>query len=297
MDSSLRPLMGQGEPLATGKREPVMDRKRVALVTGASAGIGRAAALALSKRGWIVYGAARRSSLLEELAPQGVRPVVLDVTQSLARQAAIERIRQEEGRLEALVNNAGYGSFGSLEEVPLEEARRQLEVNLLAVAGLIQEVLPLMRQQGGGRIVNLSSVAGQIYAPLGGWYFASKHALEGLSDSLRLELKGQNIKVSLIEPGIIRSQWSDLALDSLQRYSGSGPYAGVCQRTLKFFRWMYASPWSSTPETIARVIVRALESKYPKARYAAPLDAKLMLILKKYLPDWAFELAVRALTT
>ena len=179
----------------------------VALVTGASSGIGAATAQRLNGLGYVVYGLARRVDRMAGLDRIGVRTLAVDVTDEQAPAAAIEQIIAEQGRIDVLVNNAGYGSYGALEDVPLSEARYQFEVNVFGLARLIQLVLPHMRRQGSGRIINISSIGGKIYEPLGDWYHAAKFAVEGLSDSLRVELRPFGIDVVIIEPGAIRTEW------------------------------------------------------------------------------------------
>src|SRR5882757_6280672 len=188
---------------------------KVALVTGASSGIGMATAGALHDRGYTVYAAARRVDRMNDLADRGVRTLAMDVTDDESMTSGIKRIIAETGRIDVLVNNAGYGSYGALEDVPQEEARRQFDVNVFGLARLTQLALPHMRAQRGGRIVNVSSIGGKIYTPLGGWYHATKFAVEGLSDSLRVELKPFGINVILIEPGSIRTEWGGIAAEGL----------------------------------------------------------------------------------
>src|SRR5215207_11623280 len=179
----------------------------VALITGASSGIGEATAVELLRRGFTVYGAARRVDRMAALADRGVHVIEMDVTDDASMTSGVERVIREQGRIDVLVNNAGYGSYGALEDVPLDEARRQFEVNVFGLARLTQLVLPHMRAQRDGYIVNISSMGGKIWEPLGSWYHASKFAVEGLSDSLRVEVAEFGIKVVIIEPGTIRSEW------------------------------------------------------------------------------------------
>src|SRR5690349_17668304 len=186
---------------------------KVALVTGASSGIGEAIARKLAQLGFTTYAAARRVERMEPLRDVGVRPLQLDVTDEASMTSAIEHIAAEAGCIDVLVNNAGYGSYGALEDVPLAEGRRQFEVNVFGLAQLTQLVLPHMRRLGSGHIVNISSMGGKMYEPLGAWYHATKFAVEGLSDSLRLELKPFGISVVIIEPGAIRSEWGGIARD------------------------------------------------------------------------------------
>src|SRR5215831_14686635 len=198
---------------------------KIALVTGGSSGIGEATALALAERGYTVYAGARRVERMEHLKAHGIRPLAMDVTDASSLQSAVGQIIAAEGRLDVLVNNAGYGSYGALEDVPLSEARSQFEVNVFGAARLTQLVLPHMRAQRSGTIVNITSMGGKIYGPLGGWYHSTKFALEALSDCLRLEVKPFGIDVVIIEPGGIATEWGGIAADKLRTVSGSGPYS------------------------------------------------------------------------
>ena len=198
---------------------------RTALVTGASSGIGETTALRLLELGFTVYGAARRVERMSALADAGVKILKMDVTDDASMVSGIEQIIAETGRVDVLVNNAGYGSYGALEDVPMSEAKYQFEVNVFGLARLTQLVLPHMREQRSGHIVNVSSVGGKIYEPLGSWYHATKFAVEGLSDSLRLELKPFGIHVVVIEPGAIKTEWSGIAADGLVKTSGDTAYA------------------------------------------------------------------------
>ena len=198
---------------------------QVAIVTGASSGIGEATAHRLQQTGFVTYAGARRLDRMAVLADQGVHVAELDVTDDASMVALVDRVLAEQGRVDVLVNNAGYGSYGAVEDVPLDEGRRQLEVNLFGLARMSQLVIPSMRAAGTGRILNVSSIGGHFGEALGAWYHASKFAVEGFSDSLRLELHGFGIHVVVIEPGAIRTEWGGGALDSARNYSGSGAYA------------------------------------------------------------------------
>ncbi|MDR1115061.1 MAG: SDR family NAD(P)-dependent oxidoreductase, partial [Tannerella sp.] len=173
--------------------------KKVVFITGASSGIGRATALLLAKHNYTVYGAARRIGRLTELESQGVKPVVMDVTDEISVSAAIDEVIGNEGRIDVLINNAGYGEYGAIEDVSMENARKQMDVNLFGLARVTQLVVPHMRKQKSGKIVNITSIGGKVATPMGGWYYASKFAVEGLSDSLRLEVRQFGIDVILIE--------------------------------------------------------------------------------------------------
>lgn len=263
-----------------------------ALVTGASSGIGASITRRLLRDGWTVYGAARRVDRLEVLQREGARALELDVTEDASMVAAVERVLAECGRLDALVNNAGYGSYGAVEDVPIEEARRQFEVNVFGLARMAQLVLPAMRRQRSGRIVNISSMGGRIYTPMGGWYHATKHAVEALSDALRLEVKPFGVQVVVIQPGAITSEWADHARTSLERTSGSGPYAGFAGAMARMLVAAYQPGRAASPQAVAKLVSRALRARRPKARYAGPTDARLFLMARKYLPDAVFEALV-----
>ncbi len=261
----------------------------VALVTGASSGIGAATARRLAKAGFVVYGAARRLDRLTALEAEGVRPLALDVTDDPSMVAAVERILAEQGRIDVLVNNAGYGSYGAVEDVPQEEARRQVEVNLFGLARLIQLVLPAMRAQGSGRIVNVTSIGGKIASAFGGWYHASKHAVEGLSDSLRQEVAGFGIDVVVIEPGGIRTEWGGIAAETGLVASADGPYGDRVRRAAGMLGNPNAISHGSDPDVVAKVIERAVTAKRPRTRYAMGMGAKPVLFARRILPDRAMD--------
>ena len=258
---------------------------RVALVTGASSGIGAAAARSLAAAGFVVYGAARRTDRLEELRPDGVQPLTLDVTDEASLVTAVDLILAQHGRIDVLVNNAGYGSYGAVEDVPLVEARRQFEVNLFGLARLVQLVTPTMRAQGSGRIVNITSMGGKFATPFGAWYHATKFALEGFSDALRQELAPFGIQVVIIEPGAIRTEWGGIAMQSALDASGSGPYAARVGRMVDTFGREDTQRFSSDPAVIARTIVRAATSRRPRTRYAVGAGAKPVVVARRVLPD------------
>ncbi len=189
--------------------------KKVILITGATSGIGFQTAQYLSKEGHIVYGAGRRADKLEQLKAFGVQGVKLDITDEQSMLAAVAEIISTEGRIDVLVNNAGYGSFGAVEDVELAEAKQQFEVNLFGLARLTQLILPHMRKQRSGKIINISSMGGRITTYFGAWYHATKYALEGFSDALRMEVKEFGIDVIVVEPGGIKTDWGSIAADHL----------------------------------------------------------------------------------
>ncbi|QKJ20454.1 oxidoreductase [Microbacterium hominis] len=257
----------------------------VALVTGASSGIGLATSLALIDRGWTVYGAARRVDRMEAITAAGGIAAELDITDDAQIAALVARIEVEQGRLDVLVNNAGYGSYGALEDVPMEEARRQFEVNLFGLARLTQVALPLMRSLNRARIINISSIGAHIYEPLGAWYHATKFAVEGLSDSLRLELAPHGIDVVIVAPGSIRTEWASIARESAVAHSGEGPYAEQAHGLAENYRRIDRSRFAATPETVAATIVRAATVWRPRTRYATPRSAGLIIAARRLLPD------------
>jgi NAD(P)-dependent dehydrogenase (short-subunit alcohol dehydrogenase family) len=261
---------------------------RVAIVTGASSGIGEATARRLQAMGYTVYAAARRVERMAPLAEAGIRPVGVDVTDDASLVGFVEHVLAESGRVDVLVNNAGYGSYGAVEEVPLDEARRQFEVNVFGLARLSQLVLPQMRRQGSGRIINISSIGGKIYEPLGGWYHATKFAVEGLSDSMRMELAPLGIQVVVIEPGAIATEWSAIAGQHLLDTSGQGAYAEQAARTAAF---LMADPdgQASPPSVVAGAVAKAVRARRPRTRYAVGRGAKPILAARRLLPDRAFD--------
>ena len=263
-----------------------MGEERVALVTGGSAGIGASTATRLRRAGFTVYAVARRVDAMQQLADAGVRTFAMDVTDDASMTAGVARIMQDAGRLDVLVNNAGYGSFGAVEDVPLDEARRQFEVNVFGLARLVQLTLPHMRAQGSGRIINVSSVGGKVSEPLGAWYHATKFAVEGLSDSLRLEVAPFGIRVVLIEPGPIRSEWNAIARESMVTTSADGAYADRARRIAATFERADGSALqSSKPEAVARVITKAATVDSPRSRYPAGRGAGTIVRARRLLPD------------
>ncbi len=266
----------------------------VVFVTGASSGIGLATAERLLARGHTVYGGARRVDRMEPLVAAGGHALALDVTDDASMEAAVQTVLDAEGRIDALVNNAGYGSYGAVEDVPLDEARRQFEVNLFGAARMIQLVLPSMRARRSGTVVNVSSMGGKMYTPMGAWYHATKHALEGFSDALRLELADHGIDVVIIEPGAIQTEWGDVAMEHLMETSGSGPYADLAAKTKGLMDGAYADGKGSSPEIVAEAITAALEADRPKTRYAIGQGAKAAILGRWLLPDRAFDAVLRS---
>ncbi|MFZ4878405.1 oxidoreductase [Janthinobacterium sp. Mn2066] len=260
-------------------------QKTVALITGASSGMGKDFALRLIKEGYAVYGAARRVDKMADIEAASGHVLALDVTDDDSMAAAVQQIIKEQGRIDVLINNAGYGQFGALEDVPLDEGRRQMETNLFGAARLVQLCLPHMRAQGYGRIFNISSIGGKLAGPLGGWYHASKFALEGYSDALRLEVKPFGIAVVVIEPGGVESEWAGIATQEASRYSAQGAYAGL----VKGFGKIQENTGQAPTRVISDLIVKALKAKQPKARYHGGVLAAPLLFLRWILSDRMFD--------
>ncbi|MGM9886907.1 MAG: oxidoreductase [Lactococcus sp.] len=263
--------------------------KQVALITGASSGIGFATAVALKKAGYTVYGAARRLEKLEALRKYDINIVSLDVTDDTSMEQCIKTIFDAERRIDVLVNNAGYGSFGAVEDVPMTEARRQIEVNVFGLARMTQLVLPVMRGQKSGKIVNISSMGGKIWTPFGAWYHATKFAVEGFSDSLRLEVKPFGIDVILIEPGGIATDWGEIAAEHLIESSSEGAYKTLALSGAASLRKMYTGNQLTSPDVIANCIRKAVQKKKPKTRYLIGYMAKPSVLMKNLLGDKLYD--------
>ena len=268
--------------------------KKTVLITGASAGIGKATAIYLAENGYNVYGAARRVEKMAELKAHGIKPIALDVTEDKSIEACVEQIFKEAGSIDILVNNAGFGSEGAIEDVSKQDAKYQMEVNVFGAMHLTQLVLPKMRQNRYGKIINISSIGGKIALPLGGWYHASKFAIEGLSDSLRMEVKPFGIDVIVIEPGGVKSEWGDIAIESLVRVSGNAAYKDMAKGAEKSFRRTEAN--NSEPIIIARLIKKAIEVSRPSARYAGGSMAKPLLFLRSILSDKVLDRLITSQT-
>lgn len=257
--------------------------KKVILITGASSGMGKVFAQDLAKEGHIVYGAARRINLLEELTQTGVKTIALDVTDDESMKSCVQTILEKEGRIDVLVNNAGYGSYGTIEDVSMKEAKRQFEVNVFGLARMTQLVLPAMRKQKSGKIINISSIGGKIATPFGAWYHASKFAVEGMSDSLRTEVKPFGIDVVVIEPGGVKSEWSAIAYENLTKTTQNTAYGEMATKFKKAFENTVSK--NAEPEVISRLVTKAIAANHPKTRYSGGYMAKPVLFFRKWFGD------------
>lgn len=262
---------------------------KVILLTGASSGIGYNTVQHLVEKGYIVYGAARRT----EQMPVGLKPVKLDITNAQSIADCIESVMSEVGRIDVLINNAGYGSYGAIEDIPVEEAKRQLEVNVYGLANMTKRVLPIMRTQKSGTIINISSMGGRVSTLFGGWYHASKYALEGFSDCLRMEVADFGIDVVLIEPGGVKTDWGMIAADHLAESSKGGAYEQQALKTSANMKKQYSSNMLSNPNIIAKTIAKAIKSRRPKTRYLIGFGAKPIVLMKTILPNRLYDKIMR----
>jgi NAD(P)-dependent dehydrogenase (short-subunit alcohol dehydrogenase family) len=263
--------------------------KKVILITGASSGMGKETARVLGRDGHIVYTAARRIDQMKDLRELGVIPLQMDITREADVQQVVDTIMAKEGKIDVLWNNAGYGLYGAVEDIPMDEARRQFEVNIFGLALLTQKVIPFMRKAGSGTIINTSSMGGKMYMPMGAWYHASKHALEGWSDSLRLDLQPFNIHVVVLEPGIIQTEWGSVMLGNMLEFSGKGVYAGIAQKITAALKKMNDNGQYSKSDVIADTIRKIIASPRPKTRYRVGAMAKPMVWMRVFLGDRAFD--------
>lgn len=260
----------------------------VALITGASAGIGKATARLLLQHGYTVYAAARRVEAMQDLQAAGARIVHLDLTSSDSIERCVRSVLEHSGRIDVLINNAGYGSYGAVEDIALDEARRQFEVNLFGAAALIQQVLPTMRSQRSGTIVNVSSIGGKVWSLLGAWYQATKFALEGFSDCLRNEVRPFGIHVVVVEPGAIKTAWGGTAVDNMLTVSAHGAYSELAKQAATVYQ-QAEQQRGTEPEVIAHTILTAIQARNPKPRYVAPASAQVIIFLRWLLSDRAFD--------
>jgi NADP-dependent 3-hydroxy acid dehydrogenase YdfG len=260
------------------------------LITGCSTGIGRATAQRLAAKGMNVYATARRLESIEDLKEAGCKTLALDVTDEASMQAAVSGVEQADGAVLALVNNAGYSQSGAVETIPMDDLRRQFETNVFGLVRMCQLVLPGMRREGRGRIVNLSSMGGRVVFPGGGAYHGTKFAVEAISDALRFEVKGFGVHVSIIEPGLIRTSFGDTAHDSVPEQDG--PYGKFNAAVAKTTAEAYNGPMAKLgagPEAVAKVIEKAITARKPRTRYPVTASARLALANHALLPDRGWD--------
>jgi NAD(P)-dependent dehydrogenase (short-subunit alcohol dehydrogenase family) len=267
------------------------------LITGCSTGIGRATAERLAGAGHTVYATARKLSSIEDLEGRGCRLLALDVTDEASMTAAVGAVEEAEGAVGALVNNAGYSQSGAVEEVPIDEVRRQFETNVFGLVRMTQLVLPGMRREGRGRIVNVGSMGGKLTFPGGGFYHSTKYAVEALSDALRFEVAGFGIQVALIEPGLIRTQFAETAVGTVGA-GGDGPYSKFNRAVGAVTAGAYENPLGKVigggPDSVAKAIERALTSSRPKPRYPVTPSARIVMTQRRLTPDRLWDVMMRA---
>lgn len=270
------------------------DGEKVILITGSSSGIGLATMEQLVNEGHTVFGSVRNNKDAQIIESAGAIPLIIEMTNYESLEKAVNEIIKSQKRIDVLINNAGYGLYGSVEETAIKDAKLQFDVNLFGLARLTQLVLPYMREQKSGKIINISSMAGKIYTPLGAWYHATKYALEGWSDCLRIEVKDFGIRVVIIEPGVIKTPWSNVAADNIARISGYGPYKKIAKKTAKKIRKTYSNSANpSLPTVIAKVISEAIATTRPKTRYVAGKHAKQLIFIRKYLGDRFYDKLIK----
>jgi NAD(P)-dependent dehydrogenase (short-subunit alcohol dehydrogenase family) len=271
---------------------------KAVLITGCSTGIGRATAIRLASKGWPVYATARKVAAIEDLQAKGCKTLAVDVCDEASMKAAVDAVEREHGAVGVLVNNAGYGLEGCFEETPMELVRKQFETNVFGVIRLCQLVLPGMRKQRWGKIVNLSSVGGTLTLPGGAFYHATKYAVEALSDAMRFELGGFGIDVVIIEPGPIKTEFGNTAIANVKSVSQNGsPYsafnAHVAGKINEALNEGWMASLAGMPEDVASAIERAITATRPRTRYPITAAARTMMFLRRWLPDRGFDAFLR----
>jgi NAD(P)-dependent dehydrogenase (short-subunit alcohol dehydrogenase family) len=267
---------------------------KAVLITGCSSGIGRATAERLAADGWKVYATARKPEAIADLKDSGCETLALDVTDEDSMGAAVAAVTEAEGAVGVLVNNAGYSQSGAVESIPLDQIRRQFETNVFGLIRMCQLVLPGMREQRWGKIVNIGSMGGRLTFPGGGAYHATKYSVEALSDALRFEVRGFGVDVILVEPGLIVTSFGETASATVE---GGGPYERFNRHVAKATEEAYRGPLvklGGGPETVAGTIAKALAAARPKARYAVTPSAHLMINQRRLTPDRLWDLMMRS---
>jgi NAD(P)-dependent dehydrogenase (short-subunit alcohol dehydrogenase family) len=265
------------------------DVSKAVLITGCSSGIGYATAELLAHQGWRVYATARKPETIGELEGKGCRLLALDVCDEESMRSAVTAVEEAEGAVGVLINNAGYSQSGAVEDVPMELVRRQFDTNVFGLVRMCQLVLPGMRRQRWGKIVNISSIGGKVVFPGGGFYHATKHAVEAISDAMRFELRGFGIDVIVIEPGLIKTRFGETAAGSIEgAATGEGVYADFNAAVAKTTSEAYDGPFGRLgggPETVARKIEKAISKRRPKTRYPVTASAHLVLFQRRWMSD------------
>ncbi|WP_323702848.1 oxidoreductase [Mammaliicoccus sp. Dog046] len=260
---------------------------KVILITGATNGIGLETAKLLATQGHIVYAAGRNLEKLESL--NNIKSLYLDITDEKSIESAVNKVISEQDRIDVLINNAGYGSYGSIEDVSLTEARNQFDVNVFGLASLTQKIIPVMRKQNDGHIINISSIYGRFTASFGGWYHATKYAVEALNDTLRLETKQYGIEVTVIEPGPIKTDWGIIAANKLADSAQGSAYEKQALKSSNRMKKLYTSNLLSKPQVVSKAIANVVNKKQPKVRYVVGRGAKFFIFLNTIIPTRIFD--------
>ncbi len=270
---------------------------KAVLITGCSSGIGRATALRLAKGGWTVYASARRPESITDLKDAGCHTLTLDVTDEESMRAAVAEVEREHGAVGVLINNAGYSQSGPVEQVGLDAIRRQFETNVFGLVALTQLVLPKMREQHWGKVVNVGSMGGRLTLPGGGYYHATKHAIEAISDALRFEVRGFGIDTILIEPGLIVTEFATAAVASMDDAGDGGPYGEFNAKLAALTTGVYKGPMrhlGGGPDAVAKAIERAISRRRPPARVRVTPSARLAILQRRLTPDRVWDAAMRS---
>jgi len=262
---------------------------KVALVTGASAGMGKDIVKRLISEGFEVIAVARRLEQMDDLKSLGANTIKMDITKEEDILNVVDILKNKYGKIDVLMNNAGYTESGAVETIDIDTARRQFEVNLFGLARITQLIIPMMREQGYGKIINTTSIGGKIFAPLSAWYMASKHALEGWSDCLRMELSPFGIDVVIIEPGGIDTEFSDVMFDPLIKRGKGTVYEGITNKFVKMQKELIEKGEMSPASVITDLVIKAIKADKPKTRYAGGKYSTTMLFVRKYFSDRTFE--------
>jgi NAD(P)-dependent dehydrogenase (short-subunit alcohol dehydrogenase family) len=272
---------------------------KAVLVTGCSSGIGRATAQHLASKGWTVYATARRAESIADLEAAGCRTLALDVTDEASMEAAVEVVEGEHGAVGVLVNNAGYSQSGAVESVPMDDVRRQFETNVFGLVRLTQLVLPGMRRQHWGKVVNISSMGANFVFPGGGFYHATKYAVDAISDALRFEVKGFGVDVVIIQPGLIKTEFGNAAVGAMGEVEkDGGPYgsfnAAVGEATKGVYESGPLGKLGGGPEAVAKAIERAITARRPKPRYRVTASAHLLIRQRSLMTDRMWDAMMRS---
>lgn len=263
--------------------------KKVIIITGASSGMGKEAARLLAKQGHTVYAGARRVEKMNDLKQLGIKPMKLDVTRDDMIAEFVHKVIKQEGCIDILINNAGFGLFGSVEDIPLDEARYQFDVNMFGLAAMTKQVIPYMRRQNSGRIVNISSIGGKIYTPFGSWYHATKHAMEGWSDCLRYELKPFGIDVIIVEPGLVRTDFENVTAKALRKYAEGSPYKKQIEPYFAMLNSPGMTRFESEASVLGKTIAKAATTSSPKIRYVKGAGAWPLLLFRRLFGDHIYD--------